>query len=448
MKTDLTTGSLPKLIIILAIPALGSMLSDTLFHLINTFWIGKLGYKALAAQTASAFVIWMIFTCTNLVTIGVTAIIARRIGEKKADVAHQTTLQAIVISIYLSIIIGFLLAITNNYIMDFIKAEADVTILIKEFLTVYIIGIPSIFLFMTIDAIFKAYGDTKTPMLILTFSLFINVCLDPILIFGLDLGFKGAAFATIIARLFGIVYGLIVLQKKIIIKSAHSDGNSIKNLLQIDIKLALQFIKIGLPPMLSGILFSLVYIALARIINNFGSEALAAIGIGHRVESISYCTFMALSIAVTTIVGQNMGAGKIQRAEEAVHYSYLIGLGLSCIIAVIFLVFPEKIILLMTSDQNVIVAGALYLRITAASLIFMAFELITQGGFNGAGNTLPPMFFNILFTLIRIPLAYYLAIYLNWTIAGVWWAINISAILKGVSLAFWFNLGYWKQKKV
>lgn len=445
MKIDLTTGSLPKLIITLAIPALGSMFSDTLFHLINAFWIGKLGYKALAAQTASAFVIWMVFTCTSLITVGATAIIARRIGEKKIDIAQKTTLQALVISIYLSIIIGFVLILTTNYIMDFIQAEPVVTILTKEFLIVYIIGVPSIFLFMTIDAIFKAYGDTKTPMWILTLSLFINACLDPVLIFVLDLGFKGAAFATIIARLAGIIYGLLALKKKIML---NMPSHSINALWQIDFKLALQFIKIGLPPMLSGILFCLVYIVLAKIINIFGAQALAAIGIGHRIESISFCTFMALSVATTTLVGQNIGAKQIQRAEKAVHYAYLIGIALSCIIAIIFLVLPEKIILIMTSDRAVIETGALYLRITSASLIFMALELITQGGFNGAGNTLPPMFFNILFTLIRIPLAYYLAIYLNMRIAGVWWAINISAILKGISLFLWFKQGYWKEKKI
>ena len=451
MKTDLTQGPIPKLLIKLALPALGSMFSDILFHLINTFWIGQLGSKALAAQTTSAFIIWMMFNFTSLVGIGTTAIIARRIGEKRNEDAEKVASQSIVIGLYISLIFGAILLIIMNPVMDFIGAESAVTLQAKEFLTIYIIGIPSIFLFTSIDSIFKGYGNTKMPMWILTLALAINACIDPVFIFVFGLGFKGAACATIIARLSGSVLGLILLKKLIFDKYDKQVSNknlAVNNLFHPNLALTFQLVKIGLPPMLSGVLFSLVYMVLAKIINIFGSEALAAIGVGHRIESISFCTFMALSIATTSIVGQNLGARKIERAEKAVHTAYIAGAIISLLIAILFLGFPEKIISIMTSDPKVIDMGALYLRITTSSLIFMALEIITQGGFNGSGNTLPPMCFNIVFTLMRIPLAYFLAINLKMSIAGVWWAINISSILKGASVALWFRLGHWKKKHI
>ena len=206
--------------------------------------------------------------------------------------------------------------------------------------------------------------------------------------------------------------------------------------------------KIGAPIAFSGVMFSASYMILTGIITRFGSPALAALGLGHRIEGLSYFTAVGFSVAASTLVGQNIGAGKLRRAETA---AWLVALYVVIYLGVVSLVyyfFARNIIGFFIDDPAVIVEGTRYLKIIAVLEIFLGLEIVFEGAFSGAGNSLPPMMISVPLTWARIPLALLLAETLVMGSNGVWWAISVTTGLKGMLLAFWWSRGRWKNRQV
>jgi len=203
---------------------------------------------------------------------------------------------------------------------------------------------------------------------------------------------------------------------------------------------------VGLPIAMTGFFFSLIYIFLTNIISRFGTEAIAAIGVCHRIEGIAWFACVGFSVAATTLVGQYVGAKKIPSAKSAAIWVNSYGVAVLFLVSLIFYFFPDWLTSIFTDDPLVQSMGIDYLKIVAVFEVFLALEVIMEGVFSGAGYTLPVMMVSIPITLLRIPLAWYLSLKLNWGIEGVWWAIALTTFLKGLLNTILFFSGLWKKK--
>jgi putative MATE family efflux protein len=253
----------------------------------------------------------------------------------------------------------------------------------------------------------------------------------------------GAAIATAIAHTVAMFIGLILVLKG---RIPFRILPRLREKTRLDIITSL--FKIGLPPSLASLNFAFVYLVMTRIMSQFGTPAVAAIPVGNRAESISYMTCFGFYIAASTMVGQNLGARQAERAARAAWTSLGIISAITFVYGVIFLLLSEQITSVLTNDIEVIKIAGSYLRVLAFSQVFMAFEFVLEGAFAGAGDTLPPMIVSIPGTLVRIPLAYLLAISLSLGPSGVFWAITISTIAKGTVVFIWFRSGSWKKQKI
>ncbi len=441
---DLTTLPLSQSIVNLAGPAMASMLLLIVFNLIDIWWVGKLGPDALAGVSAASFIYWALQSVGTLISTGVTAMVARFVGAKNPEQASQVARQGILLAVF----VAFLFAITGLLfspdIFEAMGLENSVLVSANQYMLYIYIGLVFIYWVYALDAVFRGMGDTKTPLKIMIIGLTLNSILDPLFIFGYGpfpaFGAGGAALATVVSHLIGAILCFLILQKRRVPIYIKNPGISLNLMWRIS--------KIGAPIAFSGVMFSMSYLFLTNMISQYGSDAIAALGLGHRIEGLAYFSAVGFAVAAEALVGQNLGAQHPHRAEKAAWLSVLyIGL-LLLVISMLFLLFPEPIFRLFTDDPNIIKHGKTYLRIIAVFELFMGVEIVLEGAFSGAGNSLPPMFVIVPITWARIPLGVLLADYLYMQTSGIWWAISITTAIKGIILALWFKKGRWKEKKV
>jgi putative MATE family efflux protein len=446
-KIDLTSGSITKNIFYLAGPAVTSLFLETAFSLANIFWVGKLGAVSLAAVISSTILIWIIYSLTATISVGIVALVARSIGAKDFSQASHVSRQAYVFSILFRLIISILGVFFSRLAFILMGTEPDVTQLGVRYLRIIFSGSVFFFLIDVFAATFRASGDTKTPMLVILGSVGLNIILDPFLIFGWGpfprLGTTGAALASIISQGLGsLLFGILIIRRRLGFKF------SLLPRLDLDLSMIWRILRIGIPASTAWITFTIVYLFLNKIVALFGTEAIAALGIGNRMESVSFLTCFGFSIAASTLVGQNLGAGKPERFTRCAWQTAGIVVLITAFVGTMFFSFPRQIASFFISDPKVIQMGIGYLRILALSQIFMALEIVFEGTFAGAGNTIPPMLVSIPGSLARIPLAYLLAVHWGIGINGVWWAITMTSIAKEIVLTYWFSRGKWKTKKI
>lgn len=446
-NNSLTDGPLLPTIFRLAFPAVLSFLLQGTYNFIDTYFVGYLGAQSLAGISTGGFILWMTFGLANLVSVGVAAKIARRIGENNQAEANRTAVRGIWYGLGTSICIAIPLYAALPILFGFMNTPPEVTAQGMAYIAPLIIGLPTIFLTFVMTGIFNASGDTRTPFVLMLFTLAINALLDPLLIFGIGplpaFGVAGAAWATVIAQVLWIILAL---------RKLHRPDCAIH--LQVRRKLAVswndyfEIVRIGLPRAFTGVLFSGIYMALTRVTAEFGTPQIAALRIGHIYEGLTFFTALGFSIAASTLVGQNLGAGKPQRAMRAAWAVGGIVFCFTTLVALAFRLFADELAGVFSADERVISAGASYLLILAWSQPFMSLEIVMEGGFSGAGNTLPPMLIQVPLTLLRYPAALALSFGLALGVEGVWWAISGSSILKGLLMAWWFYRGRWMRTKV
>ena len=440
----LTSGSITRSILALAVPSTLSLYLQSAFLIVDIFWVGKIGPAALAGIGMSSFIIWSIFSFIHLLSVGINAIVARRIGEGNGDEAMRVARNGLVFGVIGSAVTGLLFRLLLSPLFAVMNVPAEVEEQGSAYMRIILLGITFTFLFFINNAIYRGMGDALTPFKILLFSVVLNAVLDPLLILGVGffprLGIEGAALASVISRGLGVFLGLLLLPRGTLAR---------RELFKMpDFRLALSILKIGVPVAVSGLLFCAVYILLMRIASIFGTPALAAVGVGHKIESISFLTCLGFSAASSALVGQNLGAGNPNRAARSAWQSLGILSVPLFLFSILFFCFSDFFVSIFTSDKEVIRMGALYLTVVAVSQVFMGLEVTLEGAFGGAGNTIPPMIISIPVSFARIPLAYLLAVTYNLGFAGVCWSITLTTILKGILIAFWFSLGRWKRTKV
>jgi len=436
----LVTDSLARTVARTAIPAVASTLLMTLFATVDAFWVGKkIGSTAIAAVATSIFWIWLIVAIAEMASVGLTAVAARRYGEGRHDVAARTAGTVLVFTLVLGAVVSVSGLLALPALFAAMRTPPDVTELGMKYLGTYLLGAPLIFGFFTVDAAFRASGDTRTPFLLLAVSVGVTLVLDPVLILGVGpapaLGIAGAAIATVTTRSLAFALGLWLVMRAGHLRFGGFDWRAVTTVCRV-----------GLPTAATGVMFSLIYVFVTRSATQFGTPALAALGIGHRVESWLYMIGVGFGAATAAIVGQNLGAGLQNRAERAGWFATVFCTALGVVFCVLELWIPERFSAFFSSDPAVIAEGARYLRIAAISQLAICAEVVLEGALGGAGHTLAPMLASTAITVSRIPLAAWAA--LRWGVVGIWWVITLTAIARALAMIWLWRSGGWKLKSV
>ncbi|MCK5779931.1 MAG: MATE family efflux transporter [Psychrilyobacter sp.] len=440
-KYDLTEGNILYKLTLLSLPIMGMSLMQMAYNMIDMIWIGRLGTSAIAAVGTAGFFLKFGFAISALIFIGTGIRTSQAVGKKDFEEANAYGETSILNTIgIISVFVLFLLVFRVQLIEFFKLSDPAINKMAIDYLTITAIGVFFSALSLVFTRIFNGHGNSKTPFLITSIGLILNIVLDPILIFGLfgapKLGVVGAALATVFAQ-FVVASTLFFTLKK--------QYGLFKNGINYNIEKAKDIFKIGAPVATQRILFTAFSVVIARIIANWGADAIAVQRVGVQVESLSWITAGGFQGALAAFVGQNYGAKKYDRIKSGYFNAIGIITVLGVFVSFMLIVFPEPLFRIFLQEENIVKLGANYLRILGVSQLFMVVEMTTVGGFQGIGKTLPPSIVSIIFTGARIPMALLLsatALGLN----GVWWSITISSILKGIILPIWFIIHLKKFK--
>ncbi len=441
--SNITQGSISAGLFQLALPAMISMVAIMLYEFIDLFWIGKLGAEAVAALGASAFVLWTIKALANCVAAGLNALIARNAGAENFPRAQMWASQGLVLTVLFALLIAAVTYLAHLFLFDLLGLAPVVAQNAQRYTFIMTLSLVFIYGSISLDTIFRAMGNTFVPMIIMVTGLALNAILDPLFIFGWlgmpKMGMPGAALASALSHFASTLMLLLALP---LVK--------IKLKFQLDhfAAHARQMLQIGIPIGLLGAIFSIIYIALSKNIAYFGTVPLAAISIAHRIEGIPFFIAFGFSTAVATVVGQNLGAGKPDRAARGAFLSLAYAVAFLLIISIGFILYGREMMRWFISDPAVIEEGYRYLFAVAVFEIFLAAEVILEGAFTGAGDTRPPFAISIPLTALRIPMAYFFSIVLGYGVIAIWWTISFTTMLKGVTFFWWFQRGHWQHRQI
>jgi putative MATE family efflux protein len=436
----LIDGALRETILRVALPAVASSLLMTLFSSVDAFWVGtRIGSAGLAAVSTSLFWIWAIISLAEMIGVGLTSVAARRVGEGRADDASLLSGDGTVFAFVLGVAIAIIGWFALPFLLGLMELPADVSALASRYLRTYLAGTPLIYGFFAVDATFRASGDTRTPFVLLLASVAITLVLDPVLMLGLGpvptLGIAGAAIATIATRGAAFVMGVTIASRRGLLRFGRVAREHVWAICRV-----------GLPTAVTGMTFSVIYVLLTRTVTRFGTPALAAIGIGHRVESWLFMIGVGFGAATAAIVGQNLGAGRADRASRAAWMATGYCTIMGGVAFVLELGIPRQFASMFSQDPAVIAEAARYLRIASISQLAVCAEVVLEGALGGAGETVPPMLTSTVLTASRIPLAAWAAT--RWGSVGIWWVISLTAIGRAVAMATLWRAGRWRRQAV
>ena len=446
-RQDFTEVPIPRAILLLAIPMILEMAMESLFAVVDIFWVSRLGAEAIASVGLTEAMLSLIYTVAIGLSIGATATIARRIGEKDPERAARTAVQVLVLGFVLSIVIGIVGATFAPKLLALMGASPEVIARGKGYTAVMLGGNATVLLLFLGNAIFRGAGDAAIAMRVLWLANGLNIVLGPLLIFGLgpfpELGVTGAAVATSIGRGTGVLYLVFRLRRggaHIRIERRH---------LAIELETMASLIRLSGTAMFQMLVGMTSWLALIRILSSFGSSALAGYTIAIRVIVFALLPSWGLSNAAATLVGQNLGAGKPDRAESAVWRAAFFNMIFLGTIGLVFVLAAEPLIQAFTQEPKVVEYGVRCLRTVSYGFLFYAYGMVMSQAFNGAGAVWTPTLINLFcFWILQLPLAYLLAHTLRWGPQGVFTAITIAWSTYAVVSATLFKQGRWKTKKV
>ncbi|MDB4497741.1 MATE family efflux transporter [Gammaproteobacteria bacterium] len=428
---DLTRGPIMSQLIRMAAPIMATSFIQMAYTLTDTAWVGRLGSKEVAAIGSIGLILWFVQTISRLTKIGAEVNISQSIGLKNDERARLYAGHCTTLSMTFSTIIGILLFTLAPFIVQIFKLEADVAHLAVIYLRVLSTSLPFWFLANTMTGIYNATGHTKVPFQISAFGLILNMILDPILIFGLDLGLYGAAFGTWIAQVSVLCVFMVRLKKDHLL-------DHFPLFVRFKRIYVAHILKIGAPVSAFSMLFSVVNIYLMRLASQTGGHiAITCLGTGSQIEAITWNTTQGFSTALNAFIGQNYVAHYYKRVVKALKSVMRLGIIFGTLTSLLFILFGEEIFSIFIPEKEAYIEGGKYLFILGFSQFFMSLEIIMQGVFFGLGKSTPPAVNSIVFNYIRIPLAI-LLVSLGMGTLGIWWSISISTMIKGLAIFFWF----------
>jgi putative MATE family efflux protein len=443
---DYTEGDLNRAILLLAIPMILEMSMESLFGIVDVFFVSRLGPDAVATVGLTESLLTLVFGIAIGLSMATTAFVARRIGEKDADGASNTAVQAIFLGLAISgvvAVIGILKAPALLHLMGSTPAvEAN-----SLYTQVLLGGSSVIFLLFLINAIFRGAGDASLAMRTLWIANGINLVLDPCLINGWGpfpkLGVLGAAVATTTGRTIGVLFQLWALGSgthRIVVA---------RRQVRLNLVVMWHLLKVSITGIVQFLIVTASWVALVRIISAFGSAAVAGYTIGVRIIIFTILPAWGLSNAAATLVGQNLGAKKPERAERSVYQTGLYNMLYMGILSIILFFFPAPLAAIFTSDPNVAQTAIACLRFVGLAYVSYAWGMVFTQAFNGAGDTMTPTIINFAaFWVVQLPLAYFLGIHLEWGSRGVFSAVPIADVVFTITALVLFRRGAWKLQKI
>jgi putative MATE family efflux protein len=446
-EQDFTEGKLNRAIFLLSIPAVLEMIMESVFVIVDIYFVSKLGADAVATVGLTESMVTIVYAISIGLSTATTSMVSRRIGEKNQDGASLVAFQAIITGIAVSLLIGIPGALCSGRLLNLMGASPAIIEQMSGYTTIMLGCNIVIMLLFIINAIFRSAGDAAIAMRVLWVGNIINIILDPCLIFGLGpfphLGVTGAAVATNTGRGVAVLYQFYLLffgQKRIQLSPRHFGVN---------LKIMVKLLKLSAGSIGQNLISTTSWVALVRIISIFGSQVVAGYTIAIRIIGFILLPSWGISNAAATLVGQNLGAKKPERAEKAVMITGCVNMVLLGTIGLVLVVMPSPFISLFIHDPLVLKAGIECLRIVSIGFIAYGFGMVLVNSFNGAGDTTTPLTINIFaFWLIEIPLAWLLAIKAGMNEEGVFTAIVIAESLMTITAWIVFRKGKWKLKEV
>lgn len=441
-EQDYTQGSISRAVFLLAIPMILELSLESVFAIVDMFFVGRLGENAIATVGLTESVITLVYSVAIGLSTGATAIVARRVGEKNPDAAARAGGQAILLSAGLSLVMSLAGMYYAAEILSLMGASPAVVAEGAIFTRIMFGGNLSIMLLFLINGIFRGAGNAAMAMKSLWLACLVNIILCPVLIHYWEL--KGAAIATVIGRSVGVVYQCYHLFR------GSGTLRFRRDYFLPDLSLIRSLLTVAWPATMQFIIASGSWIFLAKLVaDSEGTAASAGYQIAIRNVAFFILPAWGLSNAAATLVGQNLGAGQLERAERSVMLTAKYNALFMSLITVLFVFFPEPIIRFFSQDQEVVSYGTRALRIIGTAYVFYGISMVMTQALNGAGDTKTPTLINVVcFWLIQIPLAYFLAINMNMGATGAFIAIPVAETL--ISLVAWhfFRKGKWKEIKL
>lgn len=446
-EQEFTKGSIRRAVFMLSIPMILEMLMESIFAVVDIFYVSKVSVNAVATIGLTESVVTLVYAVAIGLSMAATAIVARRIGENDREGASKATVQVIFLGIAVAAVISVIGILFPKDILALMGGEPDLIAEGYGYTQVLLGGNVTIMLLFLINAVFRGAGDASIAMWTLILSNGLNIILDPMFIFGFGpipaFGVEGAAIATTIGRGSAVLFQLAVLfygWSKI--KVGFKD-------LVLRVGVMLNLIKVSLGGIGQFLIGTSSWVFLMRIMSEFGSEVLAGYTIAIRVMMFTFMPAWGMSNAAATLVGQNLGAKQPDRAEQSVWQTGKYCAIFMGLVSLAYLFFAPQIISWFTNEANVIDNGSLCLRVIAAGYIFYAYGMVVINSFNGAGDTETPTIINfICFWLFQLPFAYLMAITFDFGPTGVFLAIVLAEVLISVIAIIWFRKGKWKLKQV
>jgi len=446
-RQDYTRGSISHAILLLAVPMVLEMSMESAFGIVDVFFVSRLGSDAIATVGVTESLITLIFAVALGLSMATTAMVARRVGEGHEEQAAVASVQAILLGVIVALPLGATGALLAPRLLRLMGSPEGVVAIGSGYTAVMLGGNLTIFLLFLINAIFRGAGDASIAMRSLWVANIANMILDPCLIFGWgpfpELGVTGAAVASTIGRGIGVAYQLRRLTApggRIRVQRRHLA-------LQAGTMLGLARVSVG--GVLQMLIATASWLGLVRILSPFGSAALAGYTIALRIIIVTILPAWGLSNAAATLVGQNLGAGRPDRAERSVWLTAYYNMALLGCVMVVFLVFADHLIRIFSADPQVVSIGASCLRTISYGYILYACGMVMTQAFNGAGDTMTPTVINFFcYWVLQIPLAWALARTAGFGPDGVFAAVTISESALTVVGTLWFRRGRWKTRRI
>jgi putative MATE family efflux protein len=444
---DYTQGSIGRAVILLAIPMMLEMAMESVFAIVDIFWVSSLGSEAVAVVGLTEAILTILYAVAIGLGMGVTALVARRIGEGDASAAAKVAGQSIWLGVGSSALVAIFGIAFAADLLRIMGAEPAVVETGIGYTRLMLGGSVTILLLFLLNSVLRGAGNAAYAMRVLWIANGINIVLGPCFIFGLgplpELGVTGAAVATNIGRGVGVLCALYYLlngRSRVVLRWPH---------MSVDFGVMLGLLRVSAGGVLQFIIATSSYLVVMRIVSRYGSAAIAGYTIAIRIMMFTFLPAWGLSNAAATLVGQNLGAAQPERAEKSVWVATKFNLAFLVTVGVIGIAFAESLVGIFTAEPDVLAYGAACLRIISYGYGFYAVGLIVVQAFNGAGDTSTPTWLNLFcFWILQLPLAYGLAEGASFGPAGVFWAAAISESMLAVVAWLLFRRGQWKLKKV
>jgi len=440
--TRLLTEPVPRALLRLALPVLASQALRLAYQWVDAMWVKGLGVQATAAVTTSVFALWCVYALNDIFGAGLQAYVSQLLGageRARAGVAVRKALSA-------SFLMGVGCALAGQFfarpLFALMDPAGDVVEAGATYLHIVLLGAPLVLPALTAEIALRAAGDTRTPLLLEGASIALNIVLAPALIYGLGpaprLGVAGAAWATVAAQaMLASSYVVLAFRRHPAFPLArHAPGVPVR---------IRGLARVGVPAALIGSLFSVVYLAFVRAASPFGAAAVAIIGVENRIEALQFILSLALGYAGATLLGQALGAGRIDRAEQVLRTAQRWAMLLAAVVTVLLFTFPRLFLGLFTRDPAMFAIGVPYLRILAVTIIATGVEITTAETVIGSGHTREMSAIYTVVSLLRIPLAFAVTRWWNAGVLGIAWLITISCIARAMVLVGWAARGSWKR---